>query len=535
MKRNVLYLTATITFFISCSQHSQEASAQSTPRDTSITTRNSYSPLFFDSASMEKFIRENTFNDSLSRQLRAFYNTRNYQYAWFFSDGLADYAATFLQMQNDYISYSGDSTIYNPKLQQLLDSINEVPSVKLSGNDMLNTELLLTSQFFRYARRAYQGSTRLNTQDLGWYIPRKKINFSALLDSLINSKGENFTKYEPVNRQYHLLKDFLIKYYTIKENGGWQNISFDKKSYAIGESSAAIVQVKKRLLQEGDLIKGDTTAVVDTIMQNAIKRFQHRYGLKEDGKLGSAVMNKMNTPLDEYIQKILINMERMRWVPAQPTTDYLLVNIPEFRLHIYENGNYKWSMNVVVGTKVHNTVIFTGNMKYVVFSPYWNVPRSIINKEILPAMKRNKNYLASHNMEWNGGNIRQKPGPNNALGLVKFLFPNEYSIYLHDTPSKSLFGESKRAFSHGCIRLSEPKKLAEFLLRKDQNWDSQQITKAMNSGKEKYVTLKDPVPVFIGYFTAWVDWDGKLNFRDDIYGHDKVIANHLFSNVTTKQ
>ena len=203
-------------------------------------------------------------------------------------------------------------------------------------------------------------------------------------------------------------------------------------------------------------------------MQNAIKRFQHRYGLKEDGKLGTAVMNEMNTPLDEYIQKILINMERMRWVPAHPITDYLLVNIPEFRLHVYENGSYKWSMNVVVGTKVHNTVIFNGDMKYVVFSPYWNVPPSIVKNEILPAMKRNKNYLASHNMEWNGGRIRQKPGPNNSLGLVKFLFPNEYNIYLHDTPSKSLFGESKRAFSHGCIRLSEPKRLAEFLLRKDQ-------------------------------------------------------------------
>src|SRR4051812_39618125 len=435
MKRITLYLTATIAFFISCSQHSQEASAQTIPRDTTITRSNSYSPLFLDSSSMEKFIHENTINDSLAKRLRDFYNARNYEYGWFFHEGIADYAATFLQLQNDYIAYSGDSTIINPVLKHLADSLQENPSFQVAGNDILNTELMLTSQFFRYARRAYQGNSRLNTQDLGWYIPRKRINPGALLDSLLKSKGQNFTQYEPVNRQYHLLKDYLLKYDSIKRNGGWSPINFDKKSYSLGDSSAAIILVKKRLLQEGDLINTNMTAVADTVMQNAIKRFQHRYGLKEDGKLGAAVINEMNTPLDEYIQTILINMERMRWVPAQPTTDFLLVNIPEFRLHIYENGNYKWSMNVVVGTKVHNTVIFTGNMKYVVFSPYWNVPRSIINKEILPAMKRNKNYLRSHNMEWNGGNIRQKPGPNNALGLVKFLFPNEYSIYLHDTPS----------------------------------------------------------------------------------------------------
>jgi murein L,D-transpeptidase YcbB/YkuD len=186
-------------------------------------------------------------------------------------------------------------------------------------------------------------------------------------------------------------------------------------------------------------------------------------------------------------------------------------------------------MKVVVGAVAHNTVIFNGNMKYIVFSPYWNVPPSILRKEIIPGIKRNKNYLANHNMEWNGGAVRQKPGPRNSLGLVKFLFPNSYNIYLHDTPSKSLFNESKRAFSHGCIRLSEPKRLAEYLLRNDPAWSEASITKAMNSGKEKYVTLKQTIPVFIGYFTAWVDHDGKLNFRDDIYGHDKEMAEHLFA------
>jgi murein L,D-transpeptidase YcbB/YkuD len=237
----------------------------------------------------------------------------------------------------------------------------------------------------------------------------------------------------------------------------------------------------------------------------------------------------MNRPIEQRIRQMLINMERIRWVPAEPTMDYLLVNIPEFRLHVFEKGNYQWSMNIVVGSTSHNTVIFTGTLKYVVFSPYWNVPPSIYKKEILPAMQRNKNYLARYNMERNGNGVRQKPGPNNSLGLVKFLFPNSYNIYLHDTPSKSLFGETRRAFSHGCIRLSEPAKLARFLLRDDNNWDSLKIAKAMNAGKEKFVTVTETVPVYIGYFTAWVDREGKLNFRDDIYGHDQKMAARLFS------
>jgi murein L,D-transpeptidase YcbB/YkuD len=290
-----------------------------------------------------------------------------------------------------------------------------------------------------------------------------------------------------------------------------------------------IVQIKKRLLLTGDLTTRDTSAFFTDSLGTAIKRYQHRYGLTEDGIAGASLFIEMNRPINDRIRQILINMERIRWVPAQPSTDYLLVNIPEFRLHVYDKGNYGWNMKVVVGAVAHNTVIFNGNLKYVVFSPYWNVPQSIIKKEVVPGMKRNKNYLANHNMEWNGGAVRQKPGPGNSLGLVKFLFPNSYNIYLHDTPSKSLFGESTRAFSHGCIRLAEPKRLAEFLLRNEPAWNEASITRAMNSGKEKYVTLKQTIPVFIGYFTAWVDRDGKLNFRDDIYGHDKEMAEHLFA------
>jgi murein L,D-transpeptidase YcbB/YkuD len=231
------------------------------------------------------------------------------------------------------------------------------------------------------------------------------------------------------------------------------------------------------------------------------------------------------------------------------------VNIPQFKMHVYDKGKLAWSCNVVVGKPGANTVIFTKELRYIVFSPYWNVPPGILAKEVLPGLKRGAgSYLARQNMEivsasgkvispqsinfskYSGSNfpylVRQKPGGKNSLGKVKFLFPNEYNIYLHDTPARYLFGENKRSFSHGCIRVSEPKHLAQWLLRGDSTWTGKKIDDLMNAGKEKYVTLKEKVPVFIVYFTAFVDSKGRLNFCDDVYGHDAKLAETLFGRIT---
>ena len=221
-------------------------------------------------------------------------------------------------------------------------------------------------------------------------------------------------------------------------------------------------------------------------------------------------------------------MERTRWLPIIPNRHFININIPSFTLSAYDQDTLTFTMNVVVGKDVHQTVVFNGDIKYVVFCPYWNVPPSILKKEILPAIKKNPDYLRKNNMEWNGNAIRHKPGPSNALGLVKFLFPNSHNIYLHDSPAKSLFHAQTRAFSHGCIRLADPKKLAVYLLKDDPQWPESKVSQAMKTGKEKYVTLKDPVPVFIGYLTAWVDQQGKLNTRKDIYRRDQPLEEMLF-------
>jgi L,D-transpeptidase YcbB len=239
-------------------------------------------------------------------------------------------------------------------------------------------------------------------------------------------------------------------------------------------------------------------------------------------------------PARQRLEQIMMNLERMRWMPTEPSGNLIIVNIPEFKLHMYEGKQKAFEMVVVVGKVGHNTMMFNGDLNQVVFSPHWNVPPSIVKNEILPAMERNPNYLAAQNMEQTGTEgglpvIRQKPGSKNALGKVKFLFPNSFNIYFHDTPSKSLFERDKRAFSHGCIRLAEPEKMANYLLRNEGDWTAQKINAAMNSGSEKFVKLKESVPVVITYYTSWVDDLGRLNFRDDVYGHDKKLAEKMFA------
>lgn len=285
----------------------------------------------------------------------------------------------------------------------------------------------------------------------------------------------------------------------------------------------------------GDYPADDTSKRFEAAFKSAVQQAQKRFGFKQDGVINAALVKELNVPIEDRIEQLLINMERMRWLPKTPAGNRIVANIPEFKLRVFEDAKKVFDMDIVVGKAGNNTVVFSDMLKYVVFSPYWNIPRSIVRNEILPGMERNENYLAARNMEQTGYSnglpvIRQKPGGANALGKVKFIFPNSYSIYFHDTPSKSLFNREKRAFSHGCIRLAEPKRLAEYLLRNQPEWTSDKISEAMNVSQEKWVTLKDPVPVFITYFTSWVDSEGLLNFRNDIYGHDKKMKELLFLN-----
>ncbi len=501
-------------------------------RDTTITQENAFSELFLDSLRLERILSEQQFGENDIIRIKNFYKSRNYQFAWFTNEGLAEQARAFWNLHNNYLDLSKDSSNIDKQLHNEMELfINDEP-IDTAQNSIVRTEVLLTQHFFEYAHYAYEGT--IDPEELQWHIPRKKIDPLELLDSLVAKKGKNLEEWEPVNNQYKLMKKELERYYSIEKAGGWGTITPTKKKLLrLGDSTPAISQAKIRLHKSGDFKSADTSLVFTRELEEAVLQSQKRYGIAEDGVIGPDLLNNLNVTINKRIEQLLINMERMRWMPKEAVGTRIIANIPEFKVHVFEGQKKVFDIDIVVGTLANRTVIFNDSLKYVVFSPYWNIPRSIIRNEILPGIRKNSNYLNSHNMEQTGYSnglplIRQKPGSSNSLGKVKFIFPNSYNIYFHDTPAKSLFDRNSRAFSHGCIRLAEPKKMAEYLLSNQPQWNSFTIDEAMNSQKEDWVTLKKAVPVIISYFTAWVDGDGLLNFRDDIYGHDEKMAERLF-------
>lgn len=488
--------------------------------------------LVFDSTRIAAFLQNHPALIPYEQDLKSFYRKRKFAYAWYEKGILIEQAGNLndrlMNLQNEGI-YKGIP--YQKDLDSLIFDSHSKTKIKKPD---IGTELMLTAQYFAFSKLAFRGMSDSVSRAVNWFLPRKKIAYDDYLDTLLKKPSKQASTIgEPVYRQYDLLKNFLAKYRQLDAHENWESIKLNKKLKP-GDSSVIIAQIKTRLYKLEDF-KGDTlNTQFDDELKAAISQFQLRHGLTADGLPGPGTMSEMNVPLKSRIKQIIVNMERCRWLPVSLNTDYLAVNIPEFKLHVYHADSLLWSCNVVVGQKVHQTVIFYGEMQYVVFSPYWNLPESIVRNEVLPAMRSNRNYLNEHNMVITGREnglpvIQQKPGSANSLGLVKFLFPNSYSIYLHDTPSRSLFGESSRAFSHGCIRVGEPAKLASFLLKYDSTWTALRINKAMHLGKEQQVTLKQKMPVFIAYFTAFTDRDNLLNFRKDIYDRDDQLASMIIS------
>ena len=509
--------------------------------NTFFETRKPYTTRRLDSADVLDFLDRNPQYRGDSAEIREFYKGRGLQYAWFVNDSLSTAADAMLNLLDPL----ANDTVADPWRNLLAEARADT-----TGNDSLrlHVELGLTAQFFLMAHKEYGGYVQGDLRELDWYIPRRKKNYTMLLDSLVAGRTD-LSPIEPVHQQYQGLKYRLQRYFEVEAEGHLDTFAFRKSAFAMGDSLPEYCELRHRLFQLGDLWVDSIAYTMDSTLFKAVVNFQERHGLEGTGKLDAELAAALNVPITDRIRTILLNMERLRWVNPLPPKDQLLVNIPEYRLHVFEDGKETWDMKVVVGAVATHTVIFSGELSQIAFAPYWNVPKSIIRNEIAPAMRRNTNYLAKHRMEvvrggevvptssvdwktWEGGGpfrVRQRPGADNSLGLVKFLFPNEFSIYLHDTPAKSRFIPEKRAFSHGCIRLSEPKKLADHLLRNDTTWTPEAIDKAMHADKEKVINLRPPMPVTIGYFTAWVDSKGRLNFRDDVYGHDARLAGELFA------
>jgi murein L,D-transpeptidase YcbB/YkuD len=536
--------TILLTGCLSDSEHTNEGSDEGggsakpkniSSRDITITKANSYSDLFFDSASLAEYITSNQVPDSIGNRMISFYNARNYQYAWFTSDGFTEEAQAFWNLFDHYLTYSGDTTLKNRPLEKNMNRML-IDSFSVSANDksFRKTEWQLTQSLMGYALKNFEKGY-VKRKELERFVPFKKADPIQLADSLLSKKHKDNKYFEDINASYKSLKEQLQKYYDIHQKGGWPAIAPMQKPLKKGASSPEVTLIKKYLAITGDMPGNDTSAVYNDTLAQGITSIQQRFGIKPTGTLSKELITAMNVPVRDRIEQLLINMGRMRWMPSQPNGTLIMVNIPEFNLHVMENGKKVFDMNVVVGKEGHSTMQFTGTMNQIVFAPYWNIPPSIVTNEIMPEIEKDAQYLVKNDMEDQGdkdgdgiNDIRQLPGEKNALGKVKFLFPNSFDIYLHDTPAKSLFTKSKRAFSHGCIRLADAQKMAEYLLRNDPDWDAAKIQAAMDSKEQKVVKLKNKAEVFITYYTAWVDEEGRLNFRDDVYGHDKKIMAKLF-------
>jgi murein L,D-transpeptidase YcbB/YkuD len=360
-----------------------------------------------------------------------------------------------------------------------------------------------------------------------------------VLDRALGGSGvaASLRQLVPQHQQYGQVKQALQSFREIERRGGWPAVTSLKLK--AGTRSPAVAAIRQRLAASGDLPAeaGPSPDAVDAGLIEAVKRFERRHGLPDDGTLDAEVVRAMNVPVADRIRQIELNLERWRWLPESFGERYILVNVPTFTLSAVDGGR-SLVMRVVAGEKENPTPIFSDQMTTIVFSPYWNIPATIAREETIPAVLRDPGYLHENDLEvvrggrvldprtvdWSDDDpdfrIRQRPGSQNSLGHVKFMFPNKFDVYLHDTPADSLFRQVQRDFSHGCVRVEKPEELAAWVLSGQPEWTPEKIRAAMHSGDEQHVAVKRQVPVFIVYQTVWVDAGGVVHFAHDLYGHD---------------
>jgi murein L,D-transpeptidase YcbB/YkuD len=481
----------------------------------------------FDSTLVKTFFTKYPKLKKHQADVEKLYRKHQYHYVWYDKNGVNEFGNALYNKINNLDEEGIQAVVpYKEKLDQFYEDYDD------DQKPNMETELLLSSLYFFYANQVFHGIDIKKSNKLGWFLPREKQAYGNYLDSLlIRSSLINKDK-KGVISQYFLLKDVLENYREIEKKGGWKKITIDPnvKAYKPGDKAETIAQIRERLFINGDITSDSKSSTYDQELATGILRYKKRNGILINTAILPEHINEMNVPVAERIKTIIVNMERCRWISdnINKAEELIFVNIPAYQMTYFKKGKPALISNVVVGKVLNKTVIFSAPMRYIAFSPYWNVPTNILKKEVLPEIEKNPNYLAEHNMEWDNGNVRQKPGPDNSLGKVKFLFPNSNAIYLHDTPAKSLFGNEDRSLSHGCVRVAKAKELANLILKDDKNWTPEKIEEAMNSNEEFKYTLKEKIPVYIGYFTAWVDHSGSIRFYDDIYKRDEHLASLLF-------
>lgn len=474
--------------------------------------------------------------------LQAYYQTYGGELLWLGSNRASAFVSRLKEAEADGL----DPNDYPSKRLATLSAGG--PSIDKRGLAII--ELYFSAAFLEYASDLKVGRFLPSKIDPNFFIEGRALDQLSALKGLerADSIDHFFDKWQSPGRNYAALRIALAQHRAISAKGGWSAVPLgDPIRPGTTDPRVPAIRARLSLTEGGSQVTAAETQVYNNALVEAVKRFQASQGLDVDGVIGSTTIVAMNVPVQERINSIILAMERLRWMPEDLGQQYLIVNIAGFELRRINAGEVEERMAVVVGKPYHRTPVFSDRIRFLEFNPYWNVPPDIAIKEELPALRSNAASRAAQGFEavrgdqvvdvrsvdWAGVGagrfpyqLRQRPGTNNALGRVKFMFPNPHNVYLHDSPAHSLFGRSVRAFSHGCIRLSRPLELAEQVLRVGgvKGWTKERIDDVVASTKTTVVNLREPLPVHITYLTAWVD-DGVANFRQDIYGHDaKLLA-----------
>ena len=472
-------------------------------------------------------------------EVSKFYKIRHYTKAWTHKNFLTSDAITLVEEIRLANLEGLQPTDYH--LETISGLLSQPIHSWSSIERMAQLEVLLTDAYLIYARHLNAGKVCPEKINQQWYFPCRELNINfenhlqlALSSHDISSSLENL---KPKLSGYHQLKAALASY------RGLQNIRHTKTLSIPMQTSRDDEQIVLQLIALGDLQKKSRNN--SSALKEAVEKFQSRHGLKPTGVLDSMTVVTLNTPIADRIATIEANLERWRWLPVDLGAAYILVNIADFSLQVIDDHQVKFISNVVIGTLYHSTPVFSAPLTHMVINPYWYIPRSIVENEIL-SQNNPLDYLIQNNIQvltqdhqvvpvesiiWDAVSpqafpyiLRQEPGPENPLGSIKFVLPNPYDIYIHDTPSKELFTRNIRAFSHGCIRLQRPFDLADYLLTDDQQWDLDSIMQ--NPGKQPtsmQIDLTTPIPVHILYWTSWTDSDRQVQFRKDVYQRDDAI------------
>ena len=494
----------------------------------------------------------NALNESslpLKKPLLNLYQLRNYKLLWSDGEQYNENAKQLLHVIQQASQFGLDAKDYDAELlQEFIEATSIDPSL-LSKSD-----IVFSHAYMKLASHISNGKTIdshsiLNSNDA------LLASLSAAADN--NTVQATISDLQPSHSHYRHLIKAIANYKQIEADIDYQQtpIQLSQRSYELGDYSAGIPKLRKLLNLLGDYDQDDfTSELFDEPLMLAVSQFQIRHGLDPDGVLGKQTVRALNTPIWKRIQQLELNLARAQALPDISVGRHLLVNIPAYKLYLYDNQQLTYQSNVVVGKKKHKTPLISSQLTKIVLSPYWNVPKSITYNEIIPALRRDPNYLAKNNMkllstdsnqariinpdsiDWfnldqanTNFRVRQEPGIRNSLGNIKFIFPNRYSVYLHDTPSRQLFALPRRAFSHGCIRLEDPFGLAETLISDDLGWSKYDLLHLSKQSKSKTVPLSESVPIHITYMTAWADEQGIVNFRPDIYNRDTQMLASLYN------